>query len=233
MNEELINAMDNTGETSQTQIQPAAMGGAEGASAPRLQPTVDSVVADPISPVDGANDPQTVDPAAAATPTSNRQPRGATGQRGNDLPRYSALPVKDLLKIRMKELNIKNVELQRTLGYPKSNVIAMMKSGAMQLPANKVLDAARLLELDPVFLLGKVILEKDPELWRVILVLLGNELVTDNEMKLIHFVREGLDGHDVDLLQTPDFVQSLTQHLKAASDRAVSLARAAIERRAA
>lgn len=229
MNEELISPMENA---NQPETQPASIRGAEGTSAPLLQPTVDSVVVDPISPVDGANAPQTVNAAAAATPTSNRQPRGATGQRSNDLSRYSALPVKDLLKIRMKELNIKNVELQRTLGYPKSNVIAMMKSGAMQLPAHKVLDAARLLELDPVFLLGKVIAEKDPELWRVILALLGNELITDNEMKLIHFVREGLGGHDVDLLQTPGFVQSLTQHVKAASDRAGKLARAAIERRA-
>lgn len=228
MNEELISPMQITNDTNQP---PAAIGGDEGASALHLQPTADNVVVDLISPGDDPNDPQTVNPADAAAPSNNRQPRGATAQRGDDLPRYSALPVKDLLKIRMKELDIKNVELQRTLGYPKSNVIAMMKGGSMQLPANKVIDSARLLEVDPVFLLGKVIAEKDPELWRVILALLGNELVTDNEMKLIHFVREGLGGHDVDLLQTPAFAEALSHHLKVASNRAGSLAQAAIERR--
>ena len=158
------------------------------------------------------------------------QARGARQARAFDIARYSTLPVKNLLKIRMNELDIKNVELQRTLGYPKANVIAMMKGGSMQLPANKVIDAARLLEVDPVFLLGKVVAEKDPDLWRVILALLGKELVTDNEMALIQLVRQELGGHDVDLVHCASFVGALVPLLKAAFDRASAEAQSALER---
>jgi hypothetical protein len=95
------------------------------------------------------------------------------------------------------------------LGYARPNVIAMMKKGGMNLPANKVIDAARLLEIDPVFLLGKVISEADPELWDVISSLLGGQLVSANELELIDFVRRGLDGHDVDLMSSPGFWKKL------------------------
>ena len=32
--------------------------------------------------------------------------------------RFSALPLKDILRIKMKDLGIKNVDLQKILGYP-------------------------------------------------------------------------------------------------------------------
>jgi hypothetical protein len=88
-------------------------------------------------------------------------------------PRFTALPVKDILKIRMDDLGIKNPDLQRALDYPKPNVIAMMRGGSMRLPASKALVAARLLELDPVFLLSKVIAENDPALWDAISAVMG------------------------------------------------------------
>jgi hypothetical protein len=88
-------------------------------------------------------------------------------------PRFTALPVKDILKIRMDDLGIKNPDMQRALDYPKPNVIAMMRGGSMRLPASKALVAARLLELDPVFLLSKVIAENDPALWDAISAVMG------------------------------------------------------------
>ena len=113
----------------------------------------------------------------------------------------------------MKDLDIKNVDLQKVLDYAKPNVIAMMKSGSMQLPANKVCDAARALQLDPVFLLGKVIAENDPALWDVISTLLGKQLVTANEMELINHVRRCLDGHDINLMLEPGFVNAVSSHV--------------------
>lgn len=182
---------------------------------------------------DGDITSQPATPSVAnSAQTELNQARGARQARAFDFARYSTLPTKDLLKIRMNELDIKNVDLQRTLGYPKANVIAMMKCGAMQLPANKVIDAARLLEVDPVFLLGKVVAEKDPDLWRAILTLLGKELVTDNEMDLIQLVRRELGGHDVDLVSSAAFVDALIPLLKSAFDQASALAQAALERAA-
>lgn len=146
-------------------------------------------------------------------------------------PRFSALPVKDVLKIRMKDLGVKNVDLQRALGYPAANVIAMMKMGTMRLPANKVIDAARVLQVDPVFLLGKVIAESDPDLWVVISKLLSAQLVSASELDLVNFVRRGLDGHDVNLTHLPDLTQLLALELKVILDRENALTLAAINRK--
>lgn len=144
--------------------------------------------------------------------------------------RYSSLPVKDVLRIRMKDLDIKNVDLQKALGYDRPNVIAMMKSGSMRLPANKVATSAQLLKIDPVFLLGKVISENDPVLWTVISALLGSQLVTANELALISLVRSRLDGHDVNLAERPDFTKLVEPLLNAIALRETALARAARDR---
>lgn len=144
--------------------------------------------------------------------------------------RFTALPVKDVLKIRMKDLGIRNTDLQKALGYPMANVIAMMKSGSMRLPANKAVVTAQLLQVDPVFLLSKVIAESDPELWDVISALLGNQLVTANELALIKLVRQGLDGHDVNLAESPGFTDAAGPALKVILERQNALAQAAKNR---
>lgn len=145
-------------------------------------------------------------------------------------PRFTALPVKDILRIRMDDLGIKNPDLQRALGYAKPNVVAMMKSGSMSLPASKALIAARLLELDPVFLLNKVIAENDPALWDAISDVMGEYLMTKNELAVIKLLREGLDGHDVDLASLPAFAEAVAPVLKANLDCENALTQAALER---
>ena len=144
--------------------------------------------------------------------------------------RFTALPVKDILKIRMKILDIKNVDLQKALDYPMPNVIAMLRSGAMRLPAGKVVIAAKLLEVDPVFLLSKVVAESDPSLWDAISEVLGEHLITVNELNLLKLVREGLDGHDVNLAESPEFVNAVVPALKVILERQNALARAALDR---
>ena len=144
--------------------------------------------------------------------------------------RFTAMPVKDVLKIRLKDLGIKNVELAHSLGYPNGNVIAMMKGGSMRLPANKASMAAKMLQVDPVFLLGKVVSENDPDLWDAISALSGRCLVTASELALIKLVRSQLDGHDVNLAEAPEFTQAVTPMLKAILQRENALAAAAIGR---
>jgi hypothetical protein len=145
-------------------------------------------------------------------------------------PRFTALPVKDILKIRMDDLGIKNPDLQRALEYPKPNVIAMMRSGTMRLPASKALVAAQLLELDPVFLLNKVIAENDPALWDAISAVMPEYLITKNELAVINLLRQRLGGHDVDLAALPAFVEAVAPVLKATLDRENALTQAAIDR---
>jgi hypothetical protein len=144
--------------------------------------------------------------------------------------RFTALPVKDILRIRMKDLGIKNVDLQKALDYPMPNVIAMIKFGGMKLPPGKAVIAARLLAVDPVFLLSKVIAESDPALWDAISEVMGEYLITSNELDLLKLVRDGLDGHNVNLTQSPEFAASAIPVIKVILARQNALARAALDR---
>ena len=145
-------------------------------------------------------------------------------------PRFTALPVKDILRMRMDDLGIQNPDLQRALGYAKPNVIAMMRNGTMRLPPSKALVAARLLQVDPVFLLSKVIAENDPALWDAISVVMAEYLMTKNELAVTKILRQGLNGHDVDLAALPAFVEAVAPVLKTTLDRENALTQAALER---
>lgn len=162
------------------------------------------------------------------------QPTAVNGDKnhnswGSD-PRFTALPVKDVLKIRIKDLGLRNADLQNALGYPMPNVISMMKTGSMNLPASKVLITAKMLKVDPVFLLRKVITENDPALWESISSVLDQHLVTKNELALLRYVRYHLDGHDVNLAAAPGFLQVADPVLAVIKAAETALAAAAIER---
>lgn len=156
-------------------------------------------------------------------------PKTAENFRQHD-HRFSALPLRDVLKIQMKNLGIKNVDLQKILGYPMPNVIAMIKNGTMRLPEGKAIQVADTLKLDRTFLLGKVISENNAELWNAITTVMGDRLVSASELALVQLVRQALDGHDVNLAESPDFVQLITPALKGILDRQNALTQAALNR---
>ena len=131
--------------------------------------------------------------------------------------RLTALPVKEIIKSRLKDLDLKNTDLQKALDYPRPNVIAMMKKGTMRLPASKAVIAAKLLEVDPVFLLSKVIAESDADLWDVISLVMADRLITANEMAILTLLRQLLNGQDLNLAESPIFRQAVESAIKAGS----------------
>ena len=163
-----------------------------------------------------------------------KQMTAVNGDKNNstwgEAPRYTALPVKDVLKIRMKDLGLRNTDLQKALGYPMPNVISMMKTGSMNLPASKVLVAAQMLKVDPVFLLRKVVTENDPALWEAISSILDQHLVTKNEMALLRLVRYRLDGHDVNLAASREFLKAVEPVLEVIKNTETAHSAAAIQR---
>lgn len=140
--------------------------------------------------------------------------------------RFTKLPVKDLLKVRMDDLEVKNITLQKAMGYSMPNVIAMMRNGSMRVPLNQTLVLSEVLKLDPIFLLGKLIEENDASLWTVIKSVMGRRLVTANEMALIELTRKHLDGYDVDLTEEEELVQVLVAGIKEIAKREVTNTRA-------
>jgi hypothetical protein len=144
--------------------------------------------------------------------------------------RYSDLPLKHLIRIRLKDLGISNIEMQTVLGYQRPNVIAMIKMGSMRLPEGKGIETADLLKVDRTFLLGKVISENNPELWDAITTIMGDRLVTANELALIKFVRAGLDGHDADIMGSYEFGKTIAPAIAEVFKRESALTLASLDR---
>lgn len=161
-------------------------------------------------------------PATSAAATQPVDP-------GDLYVRFSSLPIRDVLKIRMKELGVTNRDLQAALGYTNPNVIAMMRTGTMRLPPAKAVIAAKVLEVDPAFLLGKAIAESDPELWKTISETLGQQMVTHHEHAVIQYLRKALKGHDVNLLASASFTQILAPVLADIFKHEAALAAAKVQ----
>lgn len=88
-------------------------------------------------------------------------------------------------------------DIAAALGYEKPNVITMIKQGKCKLPLNKVGPLAKVLNVDPVHLLRMVMAEYMPDTWQSIQDLVGQSLVSKNELAIIEIIRESC--RDVDL----------------------------------
>jgi hypothetical protein len=140
-----------------------------------------------------------------------------------------SVPLNQLIIRRQSDLEISNIELARLLGYPSGNVIAMIRNGNMSFPLNKVEMLAKALELDPVVVLTKALEQKTPELAQVIKSVLRERLITEQEMKLVEFAREKLEGAELDLMRHPDFVLGLKPLLHDVKEREKKLHSAAMD----
>lgn len=147
----------------------------------------------------------------------------------------AAIPLNEYIALRCNESGKTNQEIAEALGYPRGNVIAMIKTGTMKLPLNKVGPLARVLNIDPVHLLERVLVETSPETWEALSSVIGNKLVTDNEHKLVEFVRSRLHGFDANVVGYKEMTDAMEEPLKMIAKREKELASAtalALKRRA-
>lgn len=94
--------------------------------------------------------------------------------------------------------------ISTALNYENPNVVSMIKTGATKLPINKVGPLAKVLKVDPVYLLRLTLCEYWPDTFESIQDLIGKSLVSDNEMDLIQLVRSASKGIDIALNDQAD-----------------------------
>lgn len=137
-------------------------------------------------------------------------------------PGDSPVPLHLYLSRRMDEReDLTNVEVARRLGYAKPNVIAMMRSGSMKVPLSKVKTLAKLLELDAVGLLQRVLMEYDPALWETLEDLLEGKVITQNELNLVQALRSLTRGLDPALARNETFMTGFKLLVSQALDEQV------------
>lgn len=145
--------------------------------------------------------------------------------------RVSSLSIKDILKTRIKDLGLKNTEVQEALNYPNPNVIAMIKAGKMNLPPEKAYAAASILQLDPVFMIMKTLQESNALLHDSIVRVLGKQLITENELALLALFRNESKGHDIDFTASEEFLQATLPVIRQLAAKEGELLQAALVRK--
>lgn len=83
-------------------------------------------------------------------------------------------------------------EIAREVGFPKPNVISMIKNGNTKLPISKIAPMAKALGIDPVHLFRIVMQEYDPDTWAIIEEsILKQPVISANEYEIIQVMRQG------------------------------------------
>lgn len=95
-------------------------------------------------------------------------------------------------------------EIAHEVGYTKPNIITMMKTGQTKIPLNKVPKFAKVLGIDPTHLLRIAMQEYMPETWDVLEPIIGQALVTENEMEVIRLIRSATDDKDPAIVSDAD-----------------------------
>lgn len=124
---------------------------------------------------------------------------------------------------RQEEAGLSNKDLANAIGYESQNVVAMIRSGVMRLPLNKINLLSKALQVDKVLMLNKVLEERDPELLEVINETLGKNLITDHEMTLVKFVRQEMGGLELNIMAHPEFIKEMREPLQKVAKREKAL----------
>lgn len=89
---------------------------------------------------------------------------------------------------RISELGKTQTQIASEAGFPKPNIITMIKQGKTKLPLNKIGPVALALECDPSHLLRMCLSEYEPDTWTAIEPYLGS-LLKPEEAALIAALR--------------------------------------------
>lgn len=91
-------------------------------------------------------------------------------------------------------------QIAAEIGYDKPNMISMFKRGEARVPLQKVPALARSLRVDPAHLLRLALEQYDPEFYVEIGKILDRkDLVTENEVAIIHEIRKVTKNMDLSL----------------------------------
>mgnify|MGYP006269819397 FL=1 len=110
----------------------------------------------------------------------------------------SELTVADFLDWAIKRSSKTQREIAREVGYPKPNVVSMMKTGDTKLPLDKIPLFAEALDIDAAMLLRLALAEYHPEAYRVIVDAIGKPL-SANERAMVEVYRRAAPLDDVEI----------------------------------
>lgn len=83
------------------------------------------------------------------------------------------------------------IEIATECGFPKPNILSMIKQGKTKLPISKIAVMAKSLGVDPLHLFKLCMQEYEPANWEAIQeTILKQPVITANEMEIIRVIRK-------------------------------------------
>jgi len=83
----------------------------------------------------------------------------------------------------------KQLEIAEEVGFPKPNIITMIKQGKTKLPLDKIGKFAKAIEVDPIHLFKLCMQEYMPETWKEIERMIDQPVLSQNELEFIEIMR--------------------------------------------
>jgi hypothetical protein len=105
------------------------------------------------------------------------------------------LSVGEFIAARQMEVGISDEAVAAALEY-EPRVLRMIKSGAMQLPINKVNALADTLQVSRSSLMERLLVQQSPQLWQVIRELMPLGELTATEISLLKHLRQITAGRE-------------------------------------
>lgn len=81
-------------------------------------------------------------------------------------------------------------EIATEAGFPKANMLSMIKQGQSRLPIAKIGPVAKALNIDPVHLFRMTMMEYEPETWGAISAFMNTPFISKNELEIIEVIRQ-------------------------------------------
>lgn len=98
--------------------------------------------------------------------------------------------VADYLNWQINLCGKKQLEIAEEVGFPKPNIITMIKQGKTKLPLDKVGKFAKAIEVDPIHLFKLCMQEYMPDTWKEIEKMIDQPVLTTNELEFVEVMRE-------------------------------------------
>lgn len=105
--------------------------------------------------------------------------------------------VKDFLTHHIEACGRSNLEIAEQVGFPRSNVISMLKSGATRLPVNRIVAMANAIDVDPAVLFRLTMEEYMPGFLAVIDQVYAAEALSPEEREMVQRARTVARGRKV------------------------------------
>lgn len=105
-------------------------------------------------------------------------------------------------------------EIAEEVGYPRPNVVSMIKKGVTKMPIGRIPAFAKALGVDPKVMLRIAMQEYQPEVWDAFSEVFG-EVLSDEEMKLVTAYRKctaekpGVPIHGTAMLEIEETLRKL------------------------